>query len=220
MPPSGAGGRLPAKEALTPDAKLISASDSKPYRLTEAGKVDNDWSLAMSVPPPLSVVTGAGSGIGLALTRALLARSHDVVSIDRDVSAVDPRAIAHAMDVRDAGAMEALAASFRGRPVAHVFANAGVGSGGDVLDATDANWAWVFDVNVFAAIRTLRLWWPHLREGRGKAVATVSCAALQSYPGAGPYRASKAALLAALEGLHYQARGSGVTVHALCPGLV
>jgi NAD(P)-dependent dehydrogenase (short-subunit alcohol dehydrogenase family) len=51
-------------------------------------------------------------------------------------------------------------------------------------------------------------------------VATLSAAALQSYPGAGPYRASKAALLAALEGLHYRAKGTGVTVHALCPCMV
>lgn len=174
----------------------------------------------MSSFPPLSVVTGAGSGIGLALTRALLDRSHEVVAIDLDTSAIDPRAQRHALDVRDAAAMEALAASMRGRPVRHVFANAGIGSRGDVLNATEATWQWAFDVNVTAALRTLRLWWPHLREGRGRAVATVSCAALQSYPGAGPYRASKAALLAALEGLHYQSAGSGVTVHALCPGLV
>jgi short-subunit dehydrogenase len=51
-------------------------------------------------------------------------------------------------------------------------------------------------------------------------VVTVSAAALQSYPGAGPYRATKAALLSALEGLYYQAHGSGVSLHALCPGLV
>ena len=167
-----------------------------------------------------SVVTGAGSGIGLALTQALLARSHDVVAIDLDLCAIDPRAQAHAIDVRDAEAMAALAAMHAGCPVRHVFANAGVGSGGDVLDASEATWQWAWDVNVLATLRTLRLWWPHLCAGRGHAVATVSSAALQSYPGAGPYRASKAALLAALEGLHYQARGSGVSVHALCPGLV
>ena len=174
----------------------------------------------MSVAPPLSVVTGAGSGIGLALAHALLDRGHEVVAIDLDPSAVDPRAGRHAIDVRDAAAMAALATEYRGRPARHVFANAGIGSRGDALDATDATWQWAFDVNVTAAVRTLRLWWPHLREGRGHAVATVSSAALQSYPGAGPYRASKAALLAALEGLHYQAAGSGVSVHALCPGLV
>ena len=57
--PTGAGGRLPAKEALTPDAKLVSTKDSKPYRLTEAGKVDNDRSLVMSLPPSLSFTTNA-----------------------------------------------------------------------------------------------------------------------------------------------------------------
>lgn len=170
--------------------------------------------------PPLSVVTGAGSGIGLALAHALLERGHEVVAIDLDVSCIDPRAQRHALDVRDAAGMEAIAAAMAGRPVHHVFANAGIGAAGDVLTASESTWQWAWDVNVTAALRTLRLWWPHLREGRGKAVATVSSAALQSYPGAGPYRATKAALLAALEGLHYQSRGTGVTVHALCPGMV
>jgi NAD(P)-dependent dehydrogenase (short-subunit alcohol dehydrogenase family) len=102
-----------------------------------------------------------------------------------------------------------------------VFANAGIGGVmGDVLGLSDDAWQWAFDVNVLGAIRTLRLWWPHLCEGQGKAVATLSAAALQSFPGAGPYRATKAALLAALEGLHYQSKGSGVSVHALCPGMV
>ena len=176
----------------------------------------------MSVPafPPLSVVTGAGSGIGLALAHALLERRHEVVAIDLDVSAIDPRADRHGLDVRDAAAMEAVTRRYAGRPVQYVFANAGIGAGGDVLSASDAAWQWAWEVNVLAPIRTLRQWWPHLREGQGKAVATVSSAALQSYPGAGPYRATKAALLAALEGLHYEARGSGVTVHALCPGMV
>ena len=43
---------------------------------------------------------------------------------------------------------------------------------------------------------------------------------MTSFPGAGPYRASKSALLAALEGLHYESKGTGVGVHALCPGFV
>jgi 2-keto-3-deoxy-L-fuconate dehydrogenase len=81
-------------------------------------------------------------------------------------------------------------------------------------------WQWTWDVNVIGALRTLRLWWPHLCAGRGRAVATLSAAALQSFPGAGPYRATKAALLVALEGLHYESAGSGVSVHALCPGMV
>lgn len=170
---------------------------------------------------PIAVVTGAGAGIGLALAGALLARGHEVIAIDRDVSAVDPRAERVALDVRDAEGMAALATRHAGRPASHVFANAGIGGmPGDVLDLADEAWRWAFEVNVLGALRTLRLWWPHLRAGSGRAVATLSPAAMMSFPGAGPYRASKAALLAALEGLHYQARGSGVGVHALCPGTV
>jgi 2-keto-3-deoxy-L-fuconate dehydrogenase len=170
---------------------------------------------------PLAVVTGAGAGIGRALTAELLDRGCDVVAIDRDTASVDSRAERVELDVRDAEGMAKLAARFSGRPASHVFANAGVGGmPGDLLGLPDEAWQWVWDVNVLGALRTLRLWWPHLCAGRGKAVATLSPAGMMSFPGAGPYRASKAALLAALEGLHYQAKGSGVTVHAMCPGTV
>ncbi|CAN5899527.1 SDR family oxidoreductase [soil metagenome] len=177
-----------------------------------------------SSPQPLAVVTGAGSGIGLGLTRTLLARGIEVVAIDLDLGALpadDARLHRHAFDVRDASAMAGLAASFDGRPASHVFANAGIGGvSGDVLTVGDAAWQWAWEVNVVSVLRTLRLWWPHLLAGSGRAVATASSAALQSFPGAGPYRATKAALLAAVEGLHYQSAGSGVSVHALCPGMV
>lgn len=174
-----------------------------------------------SEEPALAVVTGAASGIGAALTTALLARGHAVVAIDREIDAIDARAERHAIDVRDAAAMAHLAERHAGRRASHVFANAGIGgASGDVLGLPEAAWQWAWDVNVLGALRTLRLWWPQLRAGAGAAVATLSPAALTSFPGAGPYRATKAALLAALEGLHYEARGSGVHVHALCPGMV
>ena len=182
-------------------------------------------STSSPVLPSLAVVTGAASGIGAALTEALLARGIEVLAIDRNIDTRNPAAhpLEHrfALDVRDATAMAHLAATFAARPVSHVFANAGIGGlPADVLGSTDEAWQWAWDVNVLGALRTLRLWWPHLVAGRGKAIATVSSAALQSFPGAGPYRATKAALLSALEGLHYEARGSGVNVHALCPGMV
>lgn len=176
---------------------------------------------SLSASRPLAVVTGASSGIGAALAAALVERDLDVVAIDRRADDIDPRAQRFAADVRDEAAMAAVAERFAGRAAAFVFANAGIGGiGGDAPDLPDSAWQWAWEVNTLGALRTLRLWWPHLCAGRGQAVATLSSAALQSFPGAGPYRASKAALLAALEGLHYRARGTGVTVHAMCPGLV
>lgn len=178
-------------------------------------------SSASSPSSSLAIVTGAASGIGQALTCALFARGCDVVAIDRDIARIDARAQRFALDVRDAPGMAALAEQFSGRAASHVFANAGIGGmSGDVLGLADEAWQWAWEVNTLGAVRTLRAWWPHLCAGGGKAVATLSSAALLSFPGAGPYRASKAALLAALEGLHYQSRGTGVSVHALCPGMV
>jgi 2-keto-3-deoxy-L-fuconate dehydrogenase len=167
--------------------------------------------------PALAVVTGAGSGIGRALVLDLLARGYEVVAIDLDRGSIDPRSHRVALDVRNAAGMAAVAQQFAGRPAKLVFANAGVGGPAcDVLASPDAAWQWVWDVNVMGALRTLRLWWPHLCAGHGHAVASLSAAALQSFPGAGPYRASKAAL----EGLYDERAGSGVSVHALCPGMV
>ncbi len=169
----------------------------------------------------LAVVTGASSGIGQALATALLDRGLDVIAIDRTVAHMDPRARCFALDVRDEWGMAELAARFADHPVSHVFANAGIGGvQGDLLDLPDEAWQWAWEVNVLGAMRTLRLWRPNLLVGRGKAVATLSAAALQSFPGLSTYRATKAALLAAMEGLYYQAKDTGVGVHALCPGVV
>jgi 2-keto-3-deoxy-L-fuconate dehydrogenase len=178
--------------------------------------------LPFSASSRLAVVTGAGSGIGLALTRALLARQIQVIAIDCNPPALEdaPGLQVVTLDVSDAAAMQRLADAVAHRPLHYLFANAGIGAPGSVLGAPLTAWQRAWDVNVMGALVSLRCWWPHLVAGQGQAVATVSAAALQSYPGAALYRATKAALLAVLEGLYYEGRNSGVSVHALCPGLV
>jgi NAD(P)-dependent dehydrogenase (short-subunit alcohol dehydrogenase family) len=171
---------------------------------------------------PLAVVTGAASGIGLALTHELVARAIDVIAIDKagmpfhGIPAVTPVQL----DISDADAMQQLAASFAGRPLDYLFANAGIGAPGSVFGAAPDDWQRAWAVNTMGPLNTLRSWWPHLAQARGKAVVTVSVAALLSYPGAALYRATKAALLSMLESLYYEIRESGVMLHALCPGMV
>ncbi|MES2102543.1 MAG: SDR family NAD(P)-dependent oxidoreductase [Pseudomonadota bacterium] len=172
--------------------------------------------------PQLAVVTGAGSGIGLALSRALAARNIEVIAIDCDINALAgfPGIQASKLDVSDASGMQQLADALAHRPLHYLFANAGIGAPGTVLFAPLPAWQRAWDVNVMGVLHSLRCWWPQLLAGQGKAVATVSSAALQCYPGAALYRATKAALLSALESLHYEGKESGVAIHALCPGLV
>lgn len=171
---------------------------------------------------PLAVVTGAASGIGLALTLELVARSVEVIAIDQNPMPFQtrPNITAIELDVSDADAMQQLADTFSHRPLNYLFSNAGIGASGSVFGASGQDWQRVWNVNTMGALHCLRSWWPHLVSASGKAVVTVSAAALLTYPGAALYRASKAALLSMLESLYYETRDSGVTLHALCPGLV
>ncbi len=169
-----------------------------------------------------AVVTGAGSGIGLSLTRALLQRRFRVVAIDLDLGALaddDPLLHRAELDIRDSAGMARLAAD-HDLALSYLFVNAGVAVPGSVLGSDTSLWQWSWDVNVMGSLNTVRGWWPQLLRGQGQAAATVSAAALQSYPGATLYRPTKAALLSAWESLHYETAGSGVRLHALCPGLV
>jgi NAD(P)-dependent dehydrogenase (short-subunit alcohol dehydrogenase family) len=171
---------------------------------------------------PLAVVTGAASGIGLALTRELAARAVDVIAIDRNPVPVDFAGLITPLqiDICNAAAMQHLAETYRGRALHYLFANAGIAAPGSVLGATAAEWQRAWEVNTMGPLNTLRCWWPHLRLAGGRAVVTASAAALLSYPGAPLYRASKAALLSVMEGLYYESQGSGISLHVLCPGMV
>lgn len=171
---------------------------------------------------PLAVVTGAASGIGLALTRELAARSIDVIAIDRNPISPDFPGVIQAvrLDIRDDEAMQELADTYHGRQLHYLFANAGIAAPGSVLGAAKEQWQRAWDINTMGPLNTLRCWWPNLKLAQGKAVVTASAAALLSYPGAPLYRATKAALLSMMEGLYYEAQGSGISLHVLCPGMV
>ncbi len=170
----------------------------------------------------LAVVTGAASGIGLALTHELIARAVDVIAIDKDAMPFEgiPNITAVRLDVSDTASMQRLSDIYAGRRLDYLFANAGMGAPGSVFGAGRQDWQRAWDVNTMGALNTLQSWWPQLKLARGTAAVTVSAAALLAYPGAALYRASKAALLSLLESLFYETRESGVKLHALCPGMV
>lgn len=174
------------------------------------------------MPNPLAVVTGAASGIGLALTLDLVGRSYDVIAIDKDPFPYDgmPNVMTARIDVTDQAAMHGFIDEIQPRRLDYLFANAGIGAPGSVMEATLQDWDRAFSVNTLGPLNTLRCWWPYLTEARGKAVVTVTAAALMTHQGAALYRASKVALLSILESFYYETRESGVSLHALCPGVV
>ena len=126
-------------------------------------------------PGQTALVTGAASGIGRALALAFRAAGLHVVGTDVNDEAL--RALAAAaladggaarfsvqtLDVRDAAAVEALAASLDANGGVQVLCNnAGVLVPRSVWEHSDAEWRWLFDVNVHGVMNGLRAFVPRM----------------------------------------------------------
>ena len=181
-------------------------------------------------------VTGAASGIGAALARALAEAGCRVMLADieepalrnavRDVGMVGPEVRGVVCDVADpasvANAAETAIAAF-GK--IHVLCNnAGVGGGSGADDISLGTWRWVLEVNLMGVVHALRAFLPHMRghgEG-GHIVNTASMAGMLSDGGLGlsPYTASKYAVVGISEGLRAELKPYGIGVTVVCPGFV
>ncbi len=180
-----------------------------------------------------AVVTGGGSGIGRSLCLLLAQRGATVHVADRDAARADTvaaevrsaggRAVAHAVDVTDPAAVEALAdAVFAAGPVDLLFNNAGIGHAGAVVDTTLGDWRSLVEVNVMGVVHGLHAFLPRLvaQPGRSHVVNTASMAGLMPSAGMVPYSTTKAAIVGLSESLDREVVGQGVRVHALCPGII
>jgi NAD(P)-dependent dehydrogenase (short-subunit alcohol dehydrogenase family) len=182
----------------------------------------------------VAVVTGAGSGIGLALSEALARAGCLVVLADVQRDALEEAAVtvgAHGVetlavptDVSKPDQVEALVAATMERfGAVHVVCNnAGVGGAGDPWMGPIESWEWVMGVNFWGVVYGVRAFLPQIvMSGGGHIVNTASIAGL--YPGfAPPYDASKHAVVAITESLYHTVRTAGlpVGVSCLCPGWV
>jgi NAD(P)-dependent dehydrogenase (short-subunit alcohol dehydrogenase family) len=178
-----------------------------------------------------AVVTGAGHGIGRALAARLVADGARVVVNDVDGEACTATAaeIGATAVPGDCASAEGVAALIEGATAElgriDVFlANAGIDRSvsaeqPDSLQAPDAAWASMLDVNVMAHVRAARLLVPRwLEDGLGgRFVVTASAAGLLTMLGAAPYSVTKHAAVGFAEWLSVTYGGRGVTVQAICP---
>jgi NAD(P)-dependent dehydrogenase (short-subunit alcohol dehydrogenase family) len=183
-----------------------------------------------------AVVTGAASGIGLALVEAFVAEGMQVVMADMVEERLDAEAgritdaggDVHAItvDVRDPDAVDRAgqAAVDRFGQLHVAVNNAGVVSGGNSWELPLEDWHRVIDVDLWGVIHGIRAFVPRILASgeEGHVVNTASMAAVYALAGIGPYTAAKHAVLGLSDGLQAEldAIGAPVGVSVVMPGRV
>ena len=188
-----------------------------------------------------AVITGAGSGFGLAFARIGASLGMQLVLIDvqqdtldaasAELKATGVQIMAVKLDVSDAAQMESMAKNVKARFGAPhlVFNNAGVGSGGLTWENTLQDWDWVLGVNVMGVVHGVRLFTPMMLEAaaqdatwQGHIVNTASMAGLLNPPNMGTYNVSKHAVVSLSETLFQDLRlvTGQIGASVLCPYFV
>jgi short-subunit dehydrogenase len=190
----------------------------------------------MSLPEPsqdtIAIVTGASSGIGAELARALARRGHNVGLVARRRDRLEElakelgtyvRAEVLEADLEQEASRDKLAEAIGqlGLEVAVLCNNAGFGTYDDFTELDRERELSQVRTNVEAVVDLTSRYVPVMAErGQGAVLNTASTAAFQPIPGNATYAASKAFVLSFSEALHTEVSGQGVTVTALCPGPV
>ena len=184
----------------------------------------------------VAVVTGAASGIGLALAERFAAEGMKVVMGDVEAAALDravasvrakaPAVLGVRVDVSRAEDVERLAReTYAAFGAAHVVCNnAGVAVIGAVHEHSLADWQWVMGVNLWGVIHGVRAFVPRMLAGgaEGHIVNTASMAGLTTAPFMSVYDVTKHGVVALSEAMYkeFEATGAPLGVSVVCPGLI
>lgn len=174
-----------------------------------------------------ALITGGGTGIGLAIARTLAVQGCVVTITGRRQGVLDAVAenglFGMAMDVRDEKQVtETLAAAVAARgPIQICVANAGIAEG-RALHKTDLTfWRDMMATNLDGAFLTIRESLHSMRQTEwGRVVAISSIAGLRGLQGASCYTASKHGMVGLIRALSEDYLGKPITFNALCPGYV
>jgi NADP-dependent 3-hydroxy acid dehydrogenase YdfG len=180
----------------------------------------------------VAIITGASTGIGLGLSRGLLARGAEVYMCSRtpeNIAAAAEslrkyggRVHAQVLDVRDEDAVNTYIKYVGSRgPIDYIFCNAGVGFGQAFIATKREDWNTVFDVNLFGVVNCVHAVVPiMIKQGSGHIVNTSSVCGIVPLPYQTVYAASKYAVLGFGEDLRFEMSYHNIKVTTVCPGAV
>lgn len=180
----------------------------------------------------VTLITGASSGIGLALAWQFARNGHPLVLVAPDQKELEQisdeiqrecgvEVAVVAQNLRDPDAIDEIEAATEGIEVEILCNNAGLGQKGLFAEIPVEKDLEILDVNVRAVVLMTKTFLPKmLSRGHGRILNTASVAGFEPGPLLATYHASKAFVLSLSESLATELKDTGVTLTALCPGPV
>src|SRR3954451_18576728 len=177
-----------------------------------------------------ALVTGAGSGIGEAISIATAREGARIVAIDINIGAavrvaraVGENAVGLACDVTDRTACDVLAAKVQAEidPISVLVNNAGIIRRGKVSDAnTRRDWDDTLAVNLDGPYNMITAFLDQLRETKGSVINIGSIQSFVALPNSAAYTTSKGGVRALTKALAIELSPLGIRVNAIGPGLI
>ena len=171
-----------------------------------------------------ALVTAAGQGVGRASALAMAREGARVIATDINEAALAELAASgmqtRVLNVRDAAAVAAVAAEVGAVDV--LFNCAGFVANGTILDCSDEDWTFSFDLNVTAMFRMSRAFLPAMIAGGGGSIINMASVAssIIAAPNRFVYGATKAAVIGMTKAIAADFITSGIRCNAVCPGTV
>jgi len=184
-------------------------------------RIQPEWQMVQRLAGKTALITAAGQGIGYAAAELFAREGARVIATDIRIDALAALPVeARKLDVLDGAAIAALAKEVGAIDV--LFNCAGFVHAGSILEASEEDWDFAFDLNAKAMYRTIRAFLPGMLEAGGGSIINMSSAAssVKGVPNRFVYGSSKAAVIGLTKAVAADFVTRGIRCNAICPGTV